>query len=46
VSSVAAVTRSLVAPIDPADMEATIRTLSELTARARMMLSAGAGEAS
>jgi hypothetical protein len=45
VSSVGAVTRSLVAPIDPADMEATIRTLREITSRARMVLSAGAGEA-
>jgi hypothetical protein len=44
VSSAGAVTRSLVAPIDPADMEATIRTLRELTGRARMVLSAGAGE--
>jgi hypothetical protein len=45
VSSVGAVTRSLVAPVDPADMEATIRTLRELTARARTVLSAGAGAA-
>ena len=43
-SSAGAVTRSLVAPVDPADMEATIRTLRELTARARMVLSGGAGE--
>jgi len=44
VGSAGAVTRSLVAPVDPADLEATIRTLSEITSRARMVLSAGAGE--
>jgi hypothetical protein len=45
VSSAGAVTRSLIAPIDPADVAATIRTLRELTSRARAVLSAGAGEA-
>jgi hypothetical protein len=45
VSSAGAVTRSLIAPVDPADLEATIRTLRELTARARAVLAAGAGEA-
>ena len=35
----------LVAPIDPADLEVTIRTLQGITARARALLAAGAGEA-
>ncbi len=35
-----AVTRSLVAPVDPADVATTIRTLSQLTTRARGLLSA------
>ena len=35
-----AVTRSLVAPVDPADVATTIRTLSQLTTRARGFLSA------
>jgi hypothetical protein len=44
VRSAGAVTQSLVAPIDPADLEVTIRTLQGLTARARALLAAGAGE--
>ncbi len=39
--SIGAVTRSLVAPIDPADVETTIRTLSQLTTRARALLFPG-----
>jgi hypothetical protein len=43
--SMSAVTRSLVAPLDPADVEAAIATLTRLTARARALLAAGADEA-
>jgi hypothetical protein len=42
-SSASVATRPLVAPIDPADLEVTIRTLRELTARARTVLRAEAG---
>jgi hypothetical protein len=44
-SSAGAVTRTLVALIDPADLEVTIRTLRELTARAGAVLRTGAGSA-
>jgi hypothetical protein len=45
VSSAGAVTRPLFAPIDPADLEVTLRTLRELTSRARTALGPGAGRA-
>jgi hypothetical protein len=45
VSSAGAVTRPLFARVDPADLEVTIRTLRELTKRARTMLGSSAGEA-
>lgn len=38
--SIAAVTAPLLAPLDPADVETTVRTLGEITARAREMRSA------
>ncbi len=43
--SSSAVTRALVAPLDPAEVEVTIATLTRLTARARDLLAAGADEA-
>lgn len=43
--SAGAVTRSIVAPLDPADLEATIRTLRQVTARGRALLAAGQDEA-
>jgi hypothetical protein len=36
-----AATRSLLAPLDPADVAATIRTLQEVTARARALVASG-----
>ena len=43
--SAGAVTRSILAPLDPADLEATIRTLRQVTARGRALLAAGRDEA-
>jgi len=40
-SSASTVTRSLLAPLSPADVEATIRTLQEVTARGRALLTSG-----
>lgn len=42
--SAGAVTRALVAPLNPADVEVTIRTLREITERGREFLAAGAGD--
>lgn len=39
-----AVTRSLVAPLDPRDVDTTIRILQEVTQRGRALLAAGEGE--
>lgn len=42
--SAGAVTRALLAPISPADVETTIRTLREVTQRGRALLGAGNGD--
>ena len=41
VSSASAVTRTVIAPINPADLATTIQTLEEVTARGRALLSEG-----
>lgn len=42
--SAGALTRALLAPISPADVETTIRTLREVTQRGRALLAAGNGD--
>jgi hypothetical protein len=42
--SAGAITRALLAPISPADVETTIRTLREVTLRGRALLAAGNGD--
>ena len=42
--SAGAITRALLAPISPADVETTIRTLREVTQRGRALLAAGNGD--
>ena len=42
--SAGAVTRALLAPISPADVETTVRTLREVTQRARELLRAGSAD--
>jgi hypothetical protein len=41
VSSASAVTRTMIAPVNPADLAITIQTLEEVTARGRTLLSEG-----
>ena len=43
-ASVGAITRALLAPVSPADVEITIRTLREVTQRGGALLAAGNGD--
>jgi DNA-binding MarR family transcriptional regulator len=43
-SSASAVTRTMIAPINPADLATTIQTLEEVTARGQALLSEGSPE--
>jgi hypothetical protein len=44
VGSASAATRSIIAPVDPADLATTIQTLEQLTARGRALLAGSLGE--